>query len=126
MIDPDDRLVLEKIAAGGFRTNDDEVHYQLARRTRAPMPALEVAELLEIIAELEAAGLVATALEIRLTDAGRAELDLPARPPVRYSEAISSTTTGPPYPRRSSNGRARPRRALHEVPGRIGPRRTAA
>lgn len=81
----DNRQVLVRIDRGGLRICEAELRYQLERKDHHPLardPAL-----LDLLADLEEAGLVESALHFRLTDRGRAALPLDHQPPLRANTA---------------------------------------
>ena len=77
-----EREILVRIDRGGLDICEAELHYKLRwdERTHGP--------LLDMLAELESAGLIESAIHFRLTDRGRALLPDGHEPPLRYGTSI--------------------------------------
>jgi len=71
-IDPGDRQILLRIQRGGIQIGEGELRYQLERKDRHPLAQAD--ELLDVLAEIEAHGLLEAELCFRLTAEGRARL----------------------------------------------------
>jgi hypothetical protein len=75
-LDPADRQILLRIQRGGIHIGEGELRYQLQRKDNHPLAQAD--ELLDVLAEIEADGLLEAELCFRLTAEGRAcvaELD---------------------------------------------------
>jgi hypothetical protein len=75
-IDPGDRQILLRIQRGGIHIGEGELRYQLERKDNHPLAQAD--ELMDVLAEIEARGLLKAELCFRLTKEGRvrlAELD---------------------------------------------------
>lgn len=93
------REILARIDRGGLAICEAELRHKL-RRNEARLGSL-----LDVLADLEASGLVESALHFRLTDRGRAELPADYHPPVRAGSSIpwaSSRAAAGPEGRRSA------------------------
>ena len=75
--------ILVRIDRGGIAICEAELRYKL-RWNEARLGSL-----LDVLADLEASGLVESALHFRLTDRGRAELPADYQPPVRVGSGVS-------------------------------------
>jgi hypothetical protein len=71
-IDVSDSQILVRVARGGIRIGEGELRYQLACKDNHPLA--RAPELLDVLAELEARGLIDAELCFRLTTHGRARL----------------------------------------------------
>jgi hypothetical protein len=72
----DDQGILLRVARGGIHIGEGELRYQLERKDNHPLARKP--ELLDVLAELEAHGLIEAELCFRLTREGRARLAEPA------------------------------------------------
>lgn len=73
----EEQQILHRIDRG-VRTSEEELRYQLERKDRHPLARDE--RLIDVLAELEERGLIASMLCFELTDRGRAELHTAGRP----------------------------------------------
>src|SRR3954453_14911829 len=71
-IGPGDRQILVRIERGGILIGEGELRYQLERKDSHPLAQAD--ELLDVLAEIEAHGLIEAELCFRLTAEGRARL----------------------------------------------------
>jgi hypothetical protein len=71
-VDGAERQVLVRVARGGILIGERELRYQLERKDNHPLARAD--ELLDVLAELEARGLLEAELCFRLTAAGRVRL----------------------------------------------------
>jgi hypothetical protein len=74
-IDPADRQILVRVDRGGILIGERELRYQLQRKDNHPLARAD--ELLDVLADLEAQGLLEAELCFRLTAQGRARLAEP-------------------------------------------------
>jgi DNA-binding PadR family transcriptional regulator len=77
-----EREILSRIDRAGLQICEAELRHTLRWDERTH------GSLLELLAELEATGLIESALHFRLTDQGRAELPEGYDPPIRYGTGI--------------------------------------
>jgi hypothetical protein len=87
-----EREILCRIDRGGLAICEAELRHTLRWNEASP------GSLLGVLADLEASGLVESALHFRLTDRGRAELPAAYQPPVRVGSGIPWVTSPPPVP----------------------------
>ena len=73
--DVGDRQILVRVERGGIHVGEGELRYQLQRKDAHPLAQAD--ELLDVLAELEARGLLEAELCFRLTAQGRACLQDP-------------------------------------------------
>jgi hypothetical protein len=73
--DAAERQILVRVDRGGIRIEERELRYQLERKDNHPLAQAD--ELLDVLAELEARGLIEAELCFRLTRQGRAQLAQP-------------------------------------------------
>jgi hypothetical protein len=71
-IDPWERQILVRVQRGGILIRERELRYQLERKDNHSLAHAD--ELLDVLAELEAQGLIEAELRFRLTAEGRARL----------------------------------------------------
>ena len=76
------REILVRIDRGGLDVCEAELHYKLRWDER------KHGSLLDVLAELEGAGLIESAIHFRLTDRGRALLPEDHEPPLRTGPAL--------------------------------------
>jgi hypothetical protein len=67
-----ERQILVRVDRGGILLGERELRYQLARKDNHPLA--QAPKLLDVLAELEARGLIEAELCFRLTSDGRARL----------------------------------------------------
>jgi DNA-binding PadR family transcriptional regulator len=77
-----EREILARIDRAGLHICEAELRHKLRWDERTH------GSLLELLAELEATGLIESAIHFRLTDQGRAELPEGYDPPMRYGTGI--------------------------------------
>ena len=77
-----EREILARIDRAGLHICEAELRHTLRWHERTH------GSLLELLAELEATGLIESALHFRLTDQGRAQLPEGYDPPLRYGTGI--------------------------------------
>ena len=80
-----EREILARIDRAGLHICEAELRHTLRWDERTH------GSLLELLAELEATGLIESALHFRLTDQGRAQLPDGYDPPIRYGTGIPWT-----------------------------------
>jgi hypothetical protein len=68
----DDQRILVRVARGGIHIGEGELRYQLERKDNHPLAQAD--ELLDVLADLEARGLIEAELCFRLTPEGRKRL----------------------------------------------------
>jgi hypothetical protein len=68
----DDQRILLRVARGGILIGERELRYQLERKDNHPLAQAD--ELLDVLAEIEARGLIEAELCFRLTPQGRERL----------------------------------------------------
>jgi hypothetical protein len=71
-IDHTERQILVRVQRGGILIEETELRYQLERKDNHPLARAD--ELLDVLAEIEAQGLIEAELCFRLTPEGRARL----------------------------------------------------
>src|SRR4051812_47488035 len=76
-----DRQILVRVDRGGIHIGERELRYQLERKDNHPLAQAD--ELLDVLAELEARGLLEAELCFRLTAKGRERLAVQPREPAR-------------------------------------------
>jgi hypothetical protein len=74
-VDGAERQILVRVDRGGILIGERELRYQLQRKDSHPLALAD--ELLDVLAEIEARGLIEAELCFRLTAAGRARLAEP-------------------------------------------------
>jgi hypothetical protein len=74
-IDHTERQILVRVDRGGILIRERELRYQLQRKDNHPLAQAD--ELLDVLAEIEAQGLIEAELCFRLTSEGRARLAEP-------------------------------------------------